>query len=129
MVVDASAMVAALVDGGPDGTWAEGVLDADVLAAPQLLPVEVANILRRAAQAGDISDESASLAHHDLLGFRIELFPYEPFAARTWELRGNLTSYDAWYVALAEGLGAPLATLDLRLTRAPGPHCRFTVPG
>ena len=63
-----------------------------------------------------------------LLFLRIDLFPYGPFAARVWELRGNLTSYDAWYVALAETLDAQLATLDLRLSRSPGPRCLFALP-
>lgn len=53
----------------------------------------------------------------------IELHPFAPFAARVWELRHNLTAYDAWYVAVAESLGCPLVTLDGRLTRAPGPTC------
>ena len=128
VVVDASAVAAALVDGGPDGAWVEGVLGSDVLAAPHLMPVEVANILRRACLAGEISDDSASLAHTDLLALRVEQFPYAPFADRVWELRTNLTAYDAWYVALAEELGARLATLDLKLRRAAGPRCRFVTP-
>ena len=65
---------------------------------------------------------AASLAYADLLDLRVELFPYAPFAARTWELRANLTCYAAWYVALAESLGSKVATLDLRLARASGPR-------
>jgi predicted nucleic acid-binding protein len=61
------------------------------------------------------------MAYADLLDLRVELFPYAPFAARTWELRGNMICYDAWYIALAESLGSKVATLDLRLARAPGP--------
>lgn len=129
IVVDASLVAAALVDGGPDGTWAEGVLEtADHLAAPHLLPAEVANVLRRASLAGELGDDVASLAHADLLALRVELFPWEPLAYRAWDLRRNLTAYDAWYVALAEALGAPLATLDERLARAAGPRCEFVVP-
>ncbi len=86
---------------------------------------EAANILRRSAVAGTISREQASLAHADLLELRVELFPYAPFAARIWALRDNVTCYDAWYVAVAEALGAPLATLDARLANVPGPGCRF----
>lgn len=129
IVVDASLVVAALVDGGPGGTWAEGVLEeADPLAAPHLLPAEVANVLRRASLAGELGDDVASLAHADLLALRVELFPWEPLAHRAWDLRRNLTTYDACYVALAEALGAPLATLDERLARAAGPRCEFVVP-
>lgn len=126
-VIDASAVVAALVDSGRDGQWAETLLTSD-LAAPHLLPVEVANVLRRAVNAGEITDDIASLAHADLLDLRIELVPYEMVAERIWELRHNLTAYDAWYVAVAELLGAPLATLDHRLVSAPGPTCNFRTP-
>jgi predicted nucleic acid-binding protein len=128
MVIDASLVVAALVDSGPDGVWAESVLESESLAAPHLMPAEVANILRRSVIANALSDEAATLAHLALLKLRVELFAYEPFGARIWELRGNLTPYDAWYVALAESLNLPLATLDGRLARAPGPRCRFQTP-
>lgn len=128
IVADASMVVAGLSDSGADGTWAEALLDTGSLAAPHLLHVEVAAILRRAALNGDLSPTAATLAHADLLDVRVELFHYEPFAHRIWELRDAVTPYDAWYVAIAEHLGAPLATLDRRLSRAPGPTCTFLVP-
>ncbi len=128
LVVDASFVAAALVDTGSGGTWAEGVLARERLVAPHLMPVEVANILRRAALAGDVSRDAAALAHADLLDLRVELFPYAPFAHRVWELWPNLTAYDAWYVALAEALETRLATLDARLVRAAGPRCEFVTP-
>jgi predicted nucleic acid-binding protein len=128
LVVDAAFVVAALIDDGPDGRWAEGLLGADSVAAPHLMPVEVANILRRALLAGEISADAAAMAHEDLLAMRAELFPYGPFASRVWELRENLTAYDAWYVALAEALDADLATLDLHMSRAAGPRCTFRTP-
>jgi len=127
-VVDASVVVAALTDDGPAGRWAEDLVASTPLAAPHLMPVEAANILRRAALAGDLSDDVASLAHADLGALVVELFPYDLLAERIWELRGAVTTYDGWYVALAETLKAPLATLDARLTRAPGPRCRFISP-
>jgi predicted nucleic acid-binding protein len=127
-VVDASVVVAALVDSGTHGRWAESMLATDDLAAPHLMPVEVANILRRAALAGDLSPDMASLAHADLLALRVSLYPYEPLGERAWALRGTLTSYDAWYVALAEALGAELATLDEKLARATGPRCAIRTP-
>lgn len=127
LVVDASTVVAALIDSGTDGRWAEALLASDALAAPHLLTAEAANILRRSVAARAISAEQASLAHADLLDLRAELFPYAPFASRIWELRENVTCYDAWYVAVAEALGAPLATLDARLAKAPGPRCRFMI--
>ena len=128
MVVDASVVVAALVDSGPDGAWADQLLRSDHLGAPHLMPAEVANLLRRAALAGKISGDAAALAHADLLALPVELFPYEPFAQRVWELRSTVTAYDAWYVALAETLKAKLATLDAKLRRASGPRCRFAIP-
>ena len=128
LVVDAALVVAALVDSGPIGTWADGLLGSEQLAAPHLMPVEVANILRRSVLSGDLTPDTASLAHADLIALRVELFPYAPFALRAWELRQNVTAYDAWYVALAESLDAKLATLDLRLSRAVGPRCSFETP-
>jgi len=128
VVVDASVVAAALLDTGPVGTWAERLLTAGPLAAPHLMPVEVANVLRRSAMSTDITADTASLAHDDLLTLRVELFPYGACAARAWELRSNVTTYDGWYIALAENLGARMATLDLRLSRASGPRCEFLVP-
>lgn len=125
VVVDASVVVAALIGNGRDSTWSEDVLVASSLAAPHFLMVEVANVLRRSERAADISSDAASLAHGDLLALRVELFDYEPLALRIWELRHNITNYDGWYVALAEALDAPLATLDRRLASSPGPTCRF----
>jgi predicted nucleic acid-binding protein len=129
LVVDASVVVAALIDTGADGIWADRTLGSESLVGPHLLPVEVANVLRRAALAGDISADSASLAHRDLLKLRIDLFAYEPFAERVWALRDTMSAYDGWYVALAETLDAPLATLDGRLARSGSGCCRFVMPG
>ena len=128
LVIDAGVVVAALVDDGPVGRWAESMLAAGPLAAPHLMPVEAVNILRRACLAGTLSADSAQLAHADLLKLRVELFGYEPVAERIWALRGAVTAYDACYVALAEALDAPLVTIDLRLSRAPGPRCPFETP-
>lgn len=128
LVVDSGFVVAALVDNGPVGTWAAAQLSQDNLAAPHLMPVEVANILRRTSLAGEISVDTAAMAYTDLLNLPVELFAYEPFAARIWELRGNITTYDGWYVALAESLSAQLATIDLRLSRAAGARCEFLTP-
>jgi predicted nucleic acid-binding protein len=125
LVVDASFVVAALIDAGPDGRWAEDLVSAEQLAAPHLVMVEATNILRRTVLAGDLSVAEAGMAHADLLRLRVELFAYLPFATRVWELRENVTAYDAWYVAVAERLAAPLATLDRRLVAAPGPTCEF----
>lgn len=93
-----------------------------------LMPIEVANILRRAALAGDISQDSASLAHQALLSLRCEFFDYELLGDRVWALRANVTAYDACYIALAELLNTEFATLDRALSRASGPNCRFLIP-
>jgi len=68
------------------------------------------------------------MAHADLLDLRVELFPYAPFTARVWELRDNVTAYDARYVALAESLRSSIATLDLRLAQATGLQCGCETP-
>lgn len=128
MVVDASVLVAATIDTGRDGAWAEAVLAAGELLAPDLALVESANILRRLERFKKITRLEATAALHDLLQLDLTLMPFEPFAERVWELRGNVTSYDAWYVAIAEALQHPLATLDLRLSRATGPRCKFNCP-
>lgn len=128
VVVDASVVAAALVDGGSDGTWAEGVLASGPLAAPHLMLIETANVLRRLELTGLVPGPAARLAHDDLLALRVALYPYEPLALRAWTLRTNLTIDDASYVALAEALSAPLATLDRKLARASGPRCRFLTP-
>lgn len=127
-VPDASAVAAALGISGGHGEWARSTLANTDLAAPHIMPAEVANILRRAVLGGAMSSDSASLAHGELLDMRVELFPYEALARRVWELRDNLTTYDAWYVALAESLEASLVTLDRRMAAATGPRCDFLVP-
>jgi predicted nucleic acid-binding protein len=127
-VIDAGVVVAALVDGGRTGRWAESLLVGGHLSAPHLMPIEAANVLRRAWHRGDVSPDVASLAHADLSSLRVELFQYETVAMRAWAHRANLTIYDACYVALAEILDAELVTLDRRLARAPGVECRFALP-
>ena len=95
------------------------------LRAPELVRVDAANALCRLELARKPPASEANAAYEDVLQLNIELQPFEPFAERIWELRHAVTSYDAWYVAVAEALGMPLATLDGRLVRANGPRCRF----
>jgi predicted nucleic acid-binding protein len=127
-IVDASVLVAATTDAGAEGTWAEHVLGEGNLVAPHLVLVEATNILRRLERSKLLSRLEATAAQRDLLDLDVLLVPFEPFAARVWDLRGAITSYDAWYVAVAEALELPLATLDRRLSRATGPSCRFRLP-
>ncbi|QIK67284.1 type II toxin-antitoxin system VapC family toxin [Nocardioides sp. HDW12B] len=128
LVADASVLVAALVDSGPDGSWALALIADEQLAAPHLVMVETANVLRRLALSGAIPAQTADLAHEDLLALPIQLAPYDLLARRVWQLRETLTSFDACYVALAEELAVPLATLDRRLARSTGPRCRMLTP-
>ncbi|MFZ0498257.1 MAG: type II toxin-antitoxin system VapC family toxin [Steroidobacteraceae bacterium] len=128
VVVDSSVLVAALVATGPDGIWAENVVERAVLYAPELVQVEATNILRRLQLGKKITVAEANSAYEDLMQLAIELFPFAPFADRIWELRLTVTSYDAWYVSVAEAIGFPLATLDGRLAKPPGPKCEFLTP-
>lgn len=127
-VLDASVLVAVLVDTGNDGSWAETVVSEGPLAAPELALVEATNILRRMELSGHLSKLEATASHRDLLRFDIDLYPFAPFASRVWALRANLTCYDAWYVALAEALDFPLVTLDRRIGRSPGLRCDVILP-
>ncbi len=128
IVVDASCMAAVLVDGQAHGRWSAQVLAADDLAAPELVLVETASVLRRLERSKHITRFEATVAHRQLLRANIAMFPYEALAPRVWELRGNITTYDATYVALAESLGAQLVTLDRKLERAASAWCEFLTP-
>jgi predicted nucleic acid-binding protein len=123
LVIDSSVLVALLAEAGDAGAWASEAVDGATLVAPQSALFEAANILRRHVMNGQLSLAEATLAHADLVVLPIQLWPYGPLAERAWELRENLTVYDAAYVALAELLGATLVTLDVRLAKAPGPAC------
>lgn len=127
-VCDASALVALLVDDGPDGRWATEALVGRALCAPHHVMFETANVVRRHELAGLLGRDQAVQAHADLVDLPIELWPYEPLATRTWELRSNLTIYDACSVAVAEMTDATLVTLDVRIAAAPGLRCAVAVP-
>ncbi len=104
------------------------LLEGVPLAAPHHMPVEAANGLRNLQRQGKVTVDVAAFAHDQITALAVTYHAYNVVAPRLWELRKNVTPYDAWYVALAEYLEAPLATLDLRLTRAPGTRCDFLVP-
>ncbi len=110
-------LVAALIDTGPQGKWAEEIVANGGLNAPALIYAEVSNVLRRLETARQILPAEANLAFDDLVQLPLEIYSFEPFADRIWELRYNVTCYDAWYIALAEALSLPLATLDSRIVR------------
>jgi predicted nucleic acid-binding protein len=120
--------VALLLDSGPDGRWATNELSDAELLAPSLIRFEAASIVRRHELAGLVSADHAAQAHVDLLDLTIEQWPYELLAKRAWELRQNLSIYDASYVALAELVSIALVTLDKRIAGAPGLRCIVTTP-
>lgn len=128
IVIDASVVVAALLDGGDRGTWARAALRDRDVAVPSHFHVEVSNVIRRAVLAGRVGRDEAKMAHGDLVHLTVAVFPFEPLGDRVWELHTTVTAYDAVYVALAEVLDAPLWTLDRRLAAAPGPRCAFRTP-
>ena len=121
IVVDASALVELLLPSDAAGIVATRLFDSgDALAAPHLIDVETAQVLRRYAQAGEIDDLHGRESMADLADMPIRRYPHAVLLPRVWELRRNLTAYDALYVALAEALDAPLVTRDRRLARAAG---------
>ena len=128
LVADASILVAAFADFGGNGVWAGDTIRGETVRCPALIYVECANGLRRMERVGDLSVIEARDALQDILNVELELSPFEPFAARIWELRHNLSCYDAWYVALAESLNCPLVTLDRRIGRADVVECSVMVP-
>jgi predicted nucleic acid-binding protein len=127
-VVDSSVIVAARADSGPDGVWSERVLSTGRLVAPHLAVVEVMNILRRLELSGGLSELESTSARADLDDLSLHLVPIRPVSDRIGELRRNVTCYDASYIAVAEALELPFATLDRRLARAPGLRCEVMCP-
>jgi predicted nucleic acid-binding protein len=125
IVVDASALLEALLR-----TRAAEAVEAQLFAfrqtlhAPHLIDVEVAQVVRRYAAAGEIDQERGRAALADLADFPLHRYSHDFLLPRVWELRNNLTAYDAVYVALAEALDAPLLTRDRRIAAAAGHHAR-----
>lgn len=128
VVCDSSSVVAMLLDSGPDGRWAGDWMRDAELFAPHLLAFEATNVVRRLELAGIVSADQAAQAHADLRDLYISYWPYELLAERAWQLRKNLTLYDASYVALAELIGAPLLTLDQAIAGSPGIRCNVATP-
>lgn len=128
IVVDASAIAEFLLQ-TPVGLRVEARLfgDAEDLHAPHLIDVEVVQALRRLVRAGQVLPERAQEALDDLMLFAIRRHAHVDLVVRAWELRDNLTAYDAMYVALAEATDAPLVTCDGPLGATPGHAARIEV--
>jgi predicted nucleic acid-binding protein len=120
IVVDASAVLEVLLRTRAAGRVEARLFGRSTLHAPHLLDVEVAQVLRRYAARGELPAARGAEAVADLAAFPVARYPHEFLLGRIWELRANLTAYDAAYVALAEALDAPLVTRDERLASAPG---------
>lgn len=128
IVVDASVLANALADDGRDGARARNRLtSAGELAAPDLIDVETTAVLRKRWIAADLTDRRFSEAISDLEDLDLTRYPTLPLMRRALELRSNVTSYDAAYVALAERLGCSLLTADHRLAAAPMVACAVEV--
>ena len=121
IVVDASAAVTMFLNLGPNaGRVRDRLRQAEEVHIPHLFDVEVLHVLRRHSLRGDLSGKQSRLILSLLREMKAVRYPHAPLAARIWELRENLTAYDATYVALAEVLDAPLVTMDAHLAQAPG---------
>jgi predicted nucleic acid-binding protein len=128
IVVDASVLANVVGDDGADGRRARGELRAaGDLSAPDLVDIETAAVLRERWLAGSITDGRFAAAIRDLEDIDLDRYPALRFMRRAWELRANVTPYDATYVALAEVLGCELWTADQRLAKAAGPACAIRV--
>jgi predicted nucleic acid-binding protein len=125
IVLDASVVLEVLLR-MPAGVALEDRLfrPEETLHAPHLLDVEVAQVLRRYALAGEVDVERCRTALDDLADLPLNWYPHDFLLPRAWALRDNLSAYDAMYVALAESLDAPLLTRDQRLAQAPAHRAR-----
>jgi predicted nucleic acid-binding protein len=122
IVLDASAALSALLNAGP----ARSTVGAEQLHAPHLIDAEIANGLRRQVAAGNVTAPAARSMLSVWRALGLTRYPSVSALDRIWELRDNLSAYDASYVALAELLGCALVTADARLSRAAGIRCPVT---
>ncbi|WP_298746553.1 type II toxin-antitoxin system VapC family toxin [uncultured Serinicoccus sp.] len=127
LVVDASVLAVALLDDGPDGDQLRARLRGEDLAAPSLIDLEVVSVWRGLARGGQLDARRVAFALEDLRALPLQRVDHGALVMRCWELRQNLTVYDASYVALAEAIQATLLTGDRRIARAPGPTCLIEV--
>lgn len=123
IVVDASVVVTALADDTLDAAPVRARLHDVRAFAPEIFDLEVASALRHLRRGGWLDDRRSAEALEDLAALPVTRAPHRPLIRRIWELRDNVSPYDAAYVALAEVTGATLLTADRALARAPGVEC------
>jgi predicted nucleic acid-binding protein len=129
IVVDASIVYEVVSQGVHRDVALSTLLTHDDVVTPAILDAEVLGIIKRDQYRGLLDDTGAAVAVNDLLSWPGERFAITPLVERVWHLRANVRVWDAFYVALAEALGAPVITMDQRLARATGPRCEFiTLP-
>jgi predicted nucleic acid-binding protein len=128
IVLDASVVAAALGDDGEaGGRMRDPLWGSKETFAPELIDLEVTAYVRRVVRAGRMAPERAIQLLADLALLPLRRVSHVPFLSRIWDLRENVTPYDACYIALAEVMEAPLLTVDARLARAPGIRCEVRV--
>lgn len=120
LVIDTSAALAAVLDDPHVPRLKSRIAGDDDLRAPHLIDVEALHVLRGMVMRGSVDERRAGAAREDLADLSLVRYPHEAFTDRIWELRHNLTAYDAAFVALAEALEVPLVTCDAKLAAAPG---------
>lgn len=120
IVVDTSAVLAALAERTPDAELVQRLAEDGDLHAPHLIDVEILHALRGLVRGGKLSADRADDVRTDIADLAITRYGHEPLADRVWALRDNLTAYDAVFVALSEALEVPLITCDARVATAPG---------
>ena len=121
MVLDASGAIEFLLNTAAGKRLAARLAgDAEDVHAPHLIDMEIAQVLRRYVLRGTLEEGMGALALDRWRNLDVERYPHEPFLGRVWQLRDNVTAYDAIYVALAEALSTVLVTGDRRLVGAPG---------
>lgn len=128
LVLDTSALLAALAEIRPDPALVRRLADDGDLHAPHLIDIEILHALRGLVHAGKLSPDRAEDVRTDAGDLTVTRYAHEPLADRIWALRDNLTAYDAAFVALSEALNAPLVTCDARLAEGPGVNSELYRP-
>jgi predicted nucleic acid-binding protein len=120
IVADTSAILAVLSADPPDPHLRQRLGDDGDLHVPHLLDVELLHALRRLVASGDLTEQRATAVRADFAQLALTRYPHHPLADRVWELRHNLTAYDATFITLSEALDVPLVTCDARMASASG---------